>query len=343
MTVRIGFIGTGTIATPHLVNLQQMHDVEIVGLCDIAISQCQSAISRVNGQLNALQHRADPPIPELSARVFTSVTDMLSAVNPDAIYITVPPFAHGDLERSVVAAGKHMFVEKPVALTMELAHEIESRILDAGVISAVGYQARCSDTVLKAKKTLSGRRIGLLQGTYYGGLPSNPWWRIQEQSGGQLVEQATHTVDLMRFLAGEVSTVYAAGATRILTDIEDLDISDVNAVTLTFKSGAIGALLTTCTHQRGGGGPDWFMGVTVFASGLSLSTWLNRLTIRRSASEEITDAQTDAMFEIDKNFVAAVKTSDSSGVTSDYSNALRTLEVTLAAVDSAQSGRPIDL
>jgi len=342
MTVRIGFIGTGGIATPHLVNLQQIDDVEIVGLCDISISRCQSAMNRVNGHLNALQHRDDPPIPELSARVFTSVTDMISTVNPDAIYIAVPPFAHGDLERTVIAAGKHMFVEKPVALTMELAHEIESRILDAGVISAAGYQARCSDTVLKAKKTLSDRRIGLLQGTYYGALPQTPWWRIQEQSGGQLVEQATHTVDLMRFLAGEVSTVYAAGATRILTDVPDLNISDVNAVTLTFKSGAIGALLTTCAHQRWGG-PDWFMGVTVFASGLSLSTWLNRLTIRRSDSEEITDAQTDAMFQIDENFVAAVKSTDASSVTSDYSNALRTLEVTLAAVDSAQSGRPIDL
>ncbi len=342
MAVRIGFIGTGGIATPHLINLQQIDDTEVVGLCDISIDRCEAAVSRVNGALNARSRPGDPPVSELSAKAFTSADDMIASVNPDAVYIAVPPFAHGDLERRVIAAGKHIFVEKPVALTMDLAREIESRILDAGLISAVGYQSRCSDAVLKAKEALSGREIGLLQGTYYGALPQTPWWRVQEQSGGQIVEQATHTVDLMRFLAGEVSTVYAAGATRILTEVANLDIYDVNAVTLTFESGAVGALLTTCTRDSRGG-PDWFTGVTVFASGLSLSAWLNRVTIRRPDSEEVADAKTDAMFEGDRNFVAAVMAGDGSAVCSDYSNGVRTLAVTLAAIESARSGRPVEL
>ena len=342
MAVRVGFIGTGNIATPHLINLQQIEHAEVVGLCDVSVDRCEAAIKRVNGALNAHSRPGEPRVSELSAKTFTSAADMIDAVDPDAVYIAVPPFSHGDLERSVIAAGKHIFVEKPVALTMDLAREIESRIIDAGLISAVGYQSRCSDTVLKAKQALSGLDIGLLQGTYYGPLPPTPWWRVQEMSGGQIVEQATHTVDLMRFLGGEVSTVYAAGATRILKDVENLDIYDVNAVTLTFKSGAVGALLTTCGRDSWGG-PDWFTGVTVFASGLSISAWLNRVTIRRPDSEEVTEAKTDAMFEGDRNFVTAVMALDASTVCSDYSNGVRTLEVTLAATESARSGRPVEL
>ena len=342
MSVRIGFIGTGGIATPHLINLQQIDDADVVGLCDVSIDRCEAAVRRVNGALNAASRPGDPPVSELSAGMFTSAGDMIASVNPDAVYIAVPPFVHGDLERTVIDAGKHIFVEKPVALTMELAREIESRISDAGLVSAVGYQSRCSDAVLKAKEALAGRQIGLLQGTYYGPLPPQPWWRVQEQSGGQIVEQATHTVDLMRFLAGEVSTVYAAGATRILTEVENLNIYDVNAVTFTFESGAIGALLTTCARDRWGGA-DWFTGVTVFASGMSVSAWLNQVTIRTADSEEVVGAQADPMFETDKKFVAAVMSGDGSMVGSDYSNGVRTLEVTLAALESARSGRPVEL
>ncbi len=342
LSVRIGFIGTGGIATPHLINLQRIDDADVVGLCDVSIDRCEAAARRVNGALNALSRPGGPPVSELSAEMFTSAADMIASVNPDAVYIAVPPFVHGDLERTVIDAGKHIFVEKPVALTMDLARDIESRILDAGIISAVGYQSRSSDAVLKAKQALEGREIGLLQGTYYGSLPQVAWWRVQEQSGGQVVEQATHTVDLMRFLGGDVSTVYAAGATRILTEVENLDVYDVNAVTLTFESGAVGALLTTCALD-GWSGPNWFHGVTVFASGLSLSAWLDQVTIRTSESEEVVGAQTDAMFETDKSFVAAVMSGDGSMVGSDYSNGVRTLEVTLAAVESARSGQPVEL
>ncbi len=342
MSVRIGFIGVGGIATPHLVNLQQIDDADVVGLCDVSIDRCEAAVRRVNGALNAAARPGDPTVSELSAQMFTSAADMIASVNPDAVYIAVPPFVHGDLERAVIDAGKHIFVEKPVALTMDLAREIEARILDAGLISAVGYQSRCSDAVLKARDALAGRQIGLLQGTYYGPLPPQPWWRVQEQSGGQIVEQATHSVDLMRFLAGEVATVYAAGATRILTDVENLNIYDVNAVTLTFQSGAIGALLTTCARDRWGGA-DWFTGVTVFASGISVSAWLDRVTIRGPESEETADAQTNPMLETDRKFVAAVMSGDGSMVGSDYSNGVLTLEVTLAALESARSGQPVDL
>lgn len=342
MTVRIGFIGVGGIATPHLINLQSLEGAEVVALCDVSIDRCEASVARVNGALRARQRPDAEPPRELAARMFTDAKKMLSDAKPDAVYIAVPPFAHGDLERSVVAAGKHLFVEKPVGLSMELAREIESRIKDAGVISCVGYQSRCSDAVDKAREALKEMPIGLVQGTYYGPLPGVAWWKVQAQSGGQIVEQATHTVDLMRFLAGDIASVYAVGSTKLLGDVEGLDIFDVNAATFTFQSGAVGSLLTTCA-LGGWVGPDWYRGVSLFSRDLVVSVWLDRVTIRRGGSDETHTAKLDAMREADRLFVEAAATGDRSKIRSDYANGVRTLQVTLAALESARSGRPVEL
>ena len=76
------------------------------------------------------------------------------------------------------------------------------------------------------------------------------------QSGGQLVEQTTHQVDLMRYLAGEIVEVHARYANRVLGDVPNLDIPDVQVVNLQFASGAVGSLTTSCALREGGGKSD---------------------------------------------------------------------------------------
>ena len=65
-----------------------------------------------------------------------------------------PPFAHGDPERAVIERRVHMFVEKPIALQMELALELEEKIKQAGILTSVGYQWRYSQSVAAAKAKL---------------------------------------------------------------------------------------------------------------------------------------------------------------------------------------------
>ena len=128
---------------------------------------------------------------------------MLAKEELDAVYISIPPFAHGAPEKAVVAAGLPMFVEKPVHMDADEAKEIAAQVEDKGIITACGYQERYLDIIDKAQELLASRRVGFFMGYWMGGMPGG-WWREKAKSGGQLMEQTTHEFDMARYLFGEV-------------------------------------------------------------------------------------------------------------------------------------------
>ena len=95
--------------------------------------------------------------------------------------------------------------------------------------------------------------------------PPPEWWRREDRSGGQIVEQATHIIDLARFLAGDVTEVYGLAARRARPDFPDVDVPTASTAALRFASGAIANLSATCllrwSHR---------VGLHVFADGLAL-------------------------------------------------------------------------
>src|SRR5687767_15597770 len=106
MPVKLGFIGVGGISRSHLKDIQAMPDeAEIVGMVDLNREQAEKMAAEYGG------------------RVFDAADALAREV--DALYICVPPFAHGEPERAAIEARKPFLVEKPVALTMETAREIE--------------------------------------------------------------------------------------------------------------------------------------------------------------------------------------------------------------------------
>ncbi len=225
MTVRVGFIGAGRRSVYEMTQLLQLPDVEITGICDIrpdAIEQARWSVTE----------RGPAGSPPLSARGFTDVHAMLEQVALDAVYISLPPFAHGPAEHTVIEAGKAMMVEKPVALSMSIAREIAAHIQEQGVCAAVAYQWRYSTAVQKVRQLLKGTPIGMVTAIRWSGLPDVPWWRIQHKSGGMLIEQHTHCTDLLRYLCGDVDEVYAMASTALLKDVPNLDIADVNCVVI---------------------------------------------------------------------------------------------------------------
>lgn len=93
---------------------------------------------------------------------------MLAKEDLDAVYISIPPFAHGAPERAVIHAGLAMFVEKPVHMDTKDAREISQMVNKAGIITAAGYQERYLDILDKAKELLKNRRIGFFMGYWMG-------------------------------------------------------------------------------------------------------------------------------------------------------------------------------
>ena len=348
MPVRIGFAGTGGIAASHLANLVRIADAEVVALYDVDRERCEVVMRRINGQQDQAARPGGPEPRKLQAKVYADYRAMLGEAGLHAVYVCVPPFAHADLELQAIDAGLHVFVEKPVALSLDLARQVAAAIQQKNLVSSSGYQMRYADTTDRARELIEKKAVGMALGFYLGGLPGTPWWRVQAKSGGQLVEQATHTVDLMRYLLGDVTRVYAAGATRLLKDQQGLDIFDVAVTTLHFASGAIGSIANTSALGGGSatGAPN---GVHLILQDQRLEVWGNTLKIVTASSSntpgktEEVRSTTSAMLVQDQAFVEAVGRKDPSRVRSPYIDAARTLAVTLAAEESARTNKPVDV
>ena len=317
-TVRIGFVGVGGIATHHLSQLQEIPGVEIAAVCDVAEERAQAASERFGGT------------------PFANYRAMLDEAEMDALYVCVPPFAHEDAEILAARRGIHLFVEKPVALTLEKAQEVAAAIREAGVMSCAGYVLRYFKGTDQAKRMLQGRDIAMVASNRWGGVPGVPWWRRMDQSGGQLVEMTTHQVDLMRVLAGEIVEVSSRFDFRVLRDLPEFTIPDAQIVLLQFASGAIGYLSTSCALTAGGGKGD-----LDFVTRDVVVHWKGE-TASATPESALDAPEVETPPSIDAAFVEAVRTGDRSPIRCDYEEGLRTLDVTLCANRSAaEGGRPV--
>lgn len=318
MSLKVGFIGTGGIARNHLENLKQL-GVEYAAMCDVDEARARQAADEYGG------------------KPYTDFRRMLDEVALDAVWVCVPPFAHGDAEAAVIGRGVHLFVEKPIALELDLALELEQMIKDAGVIASVGYQWRYLQSVASAKAKLGDEPIGMMLGYWVGGMPGVWWWRQRETSGGQVVEQTTHIFDLARYFGGEVTEVYAAHAQRFLhREVENFTVDDVGTVTLKFASGAIANISSACIAP-------YRVGLDIIAKGQVLSISGHSLTTVAGGERRSENFSDNAYLEEDRAFIEAIQTGDRSKVRSDYSDAVKTLRVTLAANESAATGAPVVL
>lgn len=333
--LRIGFVGTGDRAFEEMRDLVAMPDVVLAGFCDVAPARCAAALERVN---TALARAGRPPI---EVPFYADVHELLSGAAPDAVYVSVPPFAHGAVEHAVLDAGRALFVEKPVALDPATGREIALHARQAGVVTAVGYQLRYYPGILRARELLAGRTVGLCLANRFGGVPGAPWWRVQDRSGGMLIEQHTHGVDLLRFLCGEVESVYAQADTRLLRDMPGLDIADVNAATLRFSSGAVGSVTNSCALVNGLRLPG-ADGLYVLAQGVAIALHGTGGTanFEGGAQEELPGGG-NGNAAMNAAFVHALRTGDRSRILSDYEDGLRTFEVTHAAHRSAVEARTV--
>jgi predicted dehydrogenase len=315
--VKIGFIGCGGNARGHMRTLMNMEGVRIVATCDVVKELATQAAEQCNAQ------------------VYTNHKAMLERDDLDGIYISIPVFAHGQPELDTIERGLPFFVEKPVAINMETAKKVESAVNNSGIITCVGYQLRYTGVTDIAKEILAGKTISMIIGTYWCGSgqgdPSR-WLRQMNKSGGQLVEQATHTIDIIRYLAGEVREVYAMQANRILSEI---DCPDSNVIAMRFVSGALGSLTASWTYDPN----DWSnANVLDILFDHSHIHWDGGKVILKERGE--TKELTRPGKSIDAVFIEAVRTKDGSQIRSPYSDAVKSLTISLAANESGISGAP---
>jgi myo-inositol 2-dehydrogenase/D-chiro-inositol 1-dehydrogenase len=316
--VRIGMVGAGGVAQRHARVLSALPEVQLAGVTDV-VPAAAEALAQAHG-----------------AKVVPDVTALLSE-GVDAVYVCVPPFAHGPAERAVIDAGVPLFVEKPISLNKDVAVDLAARIAERKVLTAVGHHWRYLAIVDKARALLADREVRLVSGAWLDKVPPVGWWPHRDRSGGPVVEQAAHVLDLARYLVGEVTQVSAIGS-GIPPAAEGADIDGSTVATLRFAGGAIGTLAATCVL-----GWKERAGLEIYADGLALSVAEDGLTIREGDDIRTIDSDPEsARIAVDAAFVDAVRGAGTD-IRVPYDEALRTHELALAVSTAAATGRTIDV
>jgi myo-inositol 2-dehydrogenase/D-chiro-inositol 1-dehydrogenase len=318
--LRVGLVGAGAVAARHVTSLQRLPDVHVVGVVDADVSRARELVQRIGG----------------GARTYPHTAAMVDAAALDASYVCVPPFAHGPAERVLIDARVPFFVEKPVSLDLGVAEEIAVGVRSTGLVTATGYHWRYYDTVERAAQICAAHPVGLAVATWLDKVPPPPWWRHTARSGGQVIEQATHVVDLLRHLVGEVVSVHAVG-TRVDRGLAG-DVDDACAATLRFSRGAVASLASTSLL-----GWKHRARVELYADGVALSLDEEDLVVRRLDGQDRRAPGNDAKAAADAAFVTAVRTGDAAGIRVPYEEALATHRVATAIARAAATGGVIEL
>lgn len=337
--LRVGLIGCGGISNAHLPHLSASEDVELAAFCDVVVERARKHADKYGGH------------------VYDDAEKMLSSEQLDAAFILIPTYAHGAPERACLRAGVPFLVEKPLGLYAEDLRRLSREITESNLLAVAGFMNRYRKSVNRARALFQKDPVILLDGAWIGGPPiqrdddyfaRNPigqWWPIKEKSGGQFVEQVIHTVDLARYLAGEVVEVFAYAARgfnqKLPNLIQNYNLDDAMVVSMRFESGAIGNIMSCCAAPQGGG---VFLNLWAAQHTARFSEWAHHVQIYRAGepgAEEIRGDLEEIFPLEDRAFLDAVKTGDRSGIKSPYADGVRSTLVALAANESLEKGAPV--
>jgi myo-inositol 2-dehydrogenase / D-chiro-inositol 1-dehydrogenase len=313
--VRVGVLGAGFAARRHVEKLTSLPGVRIAGVSD------------------PVRERAEGLARNCGAAVAAGVESLVD-LGIDCLYVCVPPSEHGPPEDCAIGAGLPVFIEKPLAADLVTAQDIGERLEQSGVIAVVGYQWRYLDTTDVARDALSASPARMVLGSWLDKAPGTPWWADQQRSGGQMVEQGTHLLDVARVLVGEVETVRADGARD---PRGPGDIFHASTSTLRFASGAVGSFATTCLLPSG-----YRMAVELFAPRVALRLTERDLTILDEGGERILLPKVDPVLAADRQFIRAVR-GEPADLRSTYSEALRTHRLAWSVAEAARTGETVEL
>ena len=232
--LRTAILGCGGFASRHAQNLITLsEEIELTAFCDHHDQNARAFSEKYS---------------EGKGRIFTDHREMFEKAGLDLVVICLPPFAHSDEVELAAQHNVHMLIEKPIALSSEHAWRMVEAAEKAHIKTQVGFMFRFGAGIERLKKLITSGEIGpvgLMSARYFCNSLHAPWWRDRSKSGGQLVEQVIHMVDLMRYLMGDAVSVYSRQENLFHRDVPDYTVEDVSATVFGFRRGAIGVIYAT--------------------------------------------------------------------------------------------------
>jgi len=226
--LKLGVIGTGRIGKVHIATLvQSVPQAEVVAVADTNLESANEVAAAFG-----------------ITTVYSSYMDVLTHPGVEAVAICSPTDTHAKYIVDAARAGKHIFCEKPVDLSLEIIKGAIDAVQQAGVKFMVGFNRRFDPNFLKIKQLVVEGKIGtphILKITSRD--PAPPPAHYSATSGGMFLDMTIHDFDMARYITGsEVTEVYAKTAVLVDPEIGKAGDIDTAVVTLTFANGAIGVI-----------------------------------------------------------------------------------------------------
>jgi len=238
-TLKFALVGCGRIAKRHseLLGHHQIDGASLVAVCDTTLAKAM----KIAGQFN---------VP-----AYENMHDMMQSEEIDVVVVLTESGRHAQHVIELASYGKHIIVEKPMALTLNDADAMITACDSSGCKLFVVKQNRFNVPVVKTREALEADRFGkLVLGTvrvrwcrpqsYY---DQDEWRGTWALDGGVLTNQASHHIDLLEWMMGDVESVFAMSATTLV----DIEAEDTAVVALRFNNGALGLIeATTATRPK---------------------------------------------------------------------------------------------
>jgi myo-inositol 2-dehydrogenase / D-chiro-inositol 1-dehydrogenase len=223
--IRVGIIGAGHMGNTHGAVLQEAKGARVVGVADPDL------------------RRAGELADFLGAQAFQDFHRLLEQ-QLDAVWVTTPNTLHAEAVLDALAAGAHVFSEKPMATNLPEAKRIARAVAAAGRIYQLGFNRRFAPVYVRLFELIAEKQIhphSLHLKMNRGELMHPSGVGNPQVTGGFLYESAIHLLDLVRWLFGDVASLLALGKKGVYSEVDDF------SVLLKFKSG-VQAAFTSCAH-----------------------------------------------------------------------------------------------
>jgi myo-inositol 2-dehydrogenase/D-chiro-inositol 1-dehydrogenase len=224
--LNVAFLGAGRMGMTHLRNLVGIPGVQVRAVADTRIEAARNGAAIVRAE-----------------RASDDLAGAIHASDVDAVLIASPTDTHADLIATCVRAGKPVWCEKPVALTLEDTRRVADLVESSGVPAMIGFMRRFDPGYAAAKRRIEAGELGRIE--RFRAISCDftpPALAYIRTSGGIFVDMLVHDFDLARFLVGEIEEVSAWGSVLIEPGYADAGDVDTAVAMLRFANGALGVL-----------------------------------------------------------------------------------------------------
>jgi myo-inositol 2-dehydrogenase / D-chiro-inositol 1-dehydrogenase len=234
--VRVGLVGAGRIAKVHAAAYQRIARGEIVAVTDPILAAAE--------QMSA----------DYGYEVKPTFKDILADDSIDAVLLATPNFLHAEQTIQALDAGKHVFCQKPISLTLKDADQVMAAASGSDRILQFGFMLRFTPPIPQLHARVASGELGPLiaaQAAVFGWEPSNEWFYDPKNGGGVILDTLVHFGDLVLWLFGPAQRVSTEGGAYKLAGAKKLGSPDNAVVTVKHKSGVVSSMYVTWTAGRG--------------------------------------------------------------------------------------------